>query len=38
LIADEVGPGARAHTSGASNGSARAQQGSHPADEEAGGL
>jgi hypothetical protein len=38
LIADEVGPGTRAHTSGASNGSARAQQGSHPADEEAGGL
>ncbi|WP_327403134.1 hypothetical protein OG194_25570 [Streptomyces sp. NBC_01288] len=38
LIADEAGPGARAHTSGASNGSARDQQGSQPADEQAGGL
>ncbi|MFF2960548.1 hypothetical protein ACFVT1_16915 [Streptomyces sp. NPDC057963] len=38
LIADEMGPGARARTSGGSNGSARDQQGSQPADEEAGGL
>ncbi|MFI6404986.1 hypothetical protein [Streptomyces sp. NPDC050548] len=38
LIADEAGPGTKAHTGGASNGSARDQQGSQPADEQAGGL
>ncbi|MFE4820831.1 hypothetical protein ACFRFU_31165 [Streptomyces sp. NPDC056704] len=38
LIADEAGPGVRAHTSGGSNGSVADQQGSQPADEQAGGL
>ncbi|MET7679088.1 hypothetical protein [Streptomyces sp. NPDC005423] len=38
LISGEAAPGARAHTSGASNGSARDQRGFQPADEEARGL
>jgi hypothetical protein len=38
LIADKARPGARGHTGSGSNGSARDQQGSQPADEEAGGL
>ncbi|MEV6544473.1 hypothetical protein [Streptomyces sp. NPDC051665] len=38
LIADKAGPGAEAHTGTGANGSDRDQQGSQPADTEAGGL
>ena len=38
LLVDKAGPGGRAHTGSGSNGSARGQEGSQPADEQAGGL